>query len=97
MKKTHRLLLSMLICAWFSTPALLAQEAESPRHSAAVNLISAILPFLMIAGVLWLFLRKSQRTPFMQRSLQYYERSEQHMQRMEEIGERIAAALERAS
>ena len=50
----------------------------------------------MIGVILWWFLRRSQwsSSPFMRRSLEYYERSEQHMQKMEQIGERIAAALE---
>jgi hypothetical protein len=95
MKKRTHLLPFPLIWAWITTPELLAAEAQSGQHGPLVDLTYAVLPMFIIGGVLWWFLRKSQRTPFIQRSIQHYERSEQHMQRMEQIGERIAAALER--
>ena len=95
MNKPIRILLFPLIWAWISTPQVLAAEPQANQHSPAVEIIYAVLPLFIIGGVLWWFLRKSQRTPFMRRSLEHYERSEQHMQRMEQIGERIAAALER--
>ena len=95
MNKQIRILLCPLIWAWISTPALLAAEAPAGQHDTAVNTIYEVLPLLIIGGVIWWFLRKSQRTPFILRSHEYYERAEQHMQRMEQIGERIAAALEK--
>lgn len=95
MKKQIRILVFPLIWAWISTPELLAAEALADQHSPAVGFIYAVLPMFIIAGVVWWFLRKSQRTPFVRRSLEHYERAEQHMQKMEQIGERIAAALER--
>jgi hypothetical protein len=74
---------------------LAADEAQRP-HSLAVDFLYTLLPFLIIGLTLWWYLRRSQRysSPFMRRSLEYYERSEDHMQKMERIGERIAAALE---
>ena len=95
MNKQIRILLFPFIWAWISTPDLMAAEAQASQHGPAVDIIYAVLPMFIIAGALWWFLRKSQRTPFVRRSLEHYERSEQHMQRMEQIGERIAAALER--
>ena len=96
MNKRLPQLLVLLICALaFPLESLAAEEQVRP-HSLAVDLIYAVLPFLLIGLILWWFLRRSQRTssPYMKRSLEYYERSEQHMQKMEQIGERIAAALE---
>lgn len=74
----------------------LAADGAAPPHNPAVDFIYTFLPLLMIGLILWWFLRRSQRSnsPYMRRSLEYYERSEQHMQKMEQIGERIAAALE---
>lgn len=74
---------------------LAAEEAQHPRSPAA-DFLYAVLPFLMLGLMLWWFLRRSQRSssPFMRRSLEYYQRSEDHMQKMDHIGERIAAALE---
>lgn len=95
MKKQIRILLFSLFWAGISTPELLAAEAEPGQHGPAVEIIYAVLPVFILGGALWWFLRKSQQTPFMRRSLEYYERSEQHMQRMEQIGERLAAALGR--
>lgn len=96
MSKRLRLFLVPLTSSLaFPLEALAAEEQVRP-HGPAVDFIYAVLPFLMIGLVLWWFLRKSQRSssPFMRRSVEYYERSEQHMQKMEQIGERIAAALE---
>lgn len=88
-------LMPLLYALALPLQALAAEESARP-HSPAVDLLYAVLPFLMLGGILWWFLRRSQRTssPFMRRSIEYYERSEQHMQKMEQIGERIAAALE---
>ena len=97
MSKQPRLLLVTLTCALaFPLQSLAAEEQVRP-HSPAVDFLYAVLPFLMIGLLLWWFLRRSQRSssPFMRRSIEYYERSEQHMQKMEQIGERIAAALEK--
>jgi len=76
--------------------ALAAEEPARP-HSPAVDFIYAVLPFLVMGAILWWFLRRYQRTssPLMKRSIEYYERSEQHMQKMEQLGERIATALEK--
>ena len=92
-----RLLLASLTCALAFPLESLAAEEQARPHSPAVDFIFAVLPFLMIGLVLWWFLRRSQRSssPFMRRSMEYYEHSEQHMERMEQIGERIAAALEK--
>ena len=94
MKKQVHILLVALICVLVSPPGLLAAEEQVPQQSAAVNIIYAILPLCIIGGILWLFLRKSQRSPIMLRSIEHYERAEEHMGKMEQIGERIAAALE---
>lgn len=97
MNKQLRLVLVPL-CYGLAFPVrCLAAEEQARSHSAAVDLLYAILPFLMLGALLWWFLRRSQRSssPFMRRSMEYYERSEQHMQRIEQIGERIAAALEK--
>jgi hypothetical protein len=95
MNKRIRIMLVSASWLWMSTPASLAADAQGGQRSPAADIIYGLLPLFLLAGVLWWYLRKSQRTPFMSRSLEYYERSELHMQRMEQIGERIAAALER--
>ncbi len=95
MNKSIRILLFAVIGAGISTTDLMAAEAQPGQPGPVAQVLYALLPLFIIGGVLWWFLRKSQRTPLVQRSLEYYERSEQHMQKMEQIGERIAAALER--
>jgi hypothetical protein len=95
MKRQIRILLCPLIWAWIAAPELLAAEAPAGQHDTVVNTIYTVLPLFIIGGVMWWFLRKSQRAPFILRSHEYYDRAEQHMQRMEQIGERIAAALEK--
>jgi hypothetical protein len=94
MKKYIRILILSLICALVCMPGSLAAEEQVRQHGPAAEIIYAVLPLFIIGGVMWWFLRKSQRSPFMRRSIEHYERSEQHMQKMEQIGERIAAALE---
>ena len=96
MSKRLCLLLMPLICALVFPLESLAAEEQVRPHSPAADFIYAVLPFLIIGLILWWFLRSSQRSssPFRRRSVEYYERSEQHMQKMEQIGERIAAALE---
>lgn len=90
------LIFSLALCSGLFLPlALVAQEEQVRQRSSAIDLAYAFLPLIIIGAILWWSLRKSQRTPFMRRSMEHYERSEQHMQRMEQIGERIAAALEK--
>jgi ATP-dependent Zn protease len=89
-------ILTLLACTtFFWAPPLIAAEEPARQAGPAAQAIFAVLPFFIIGGLLWWFLRKSQQGPFMRRSVEYYERSEQHMQKMEQIGERIAAALEK--
>ena len=78
--------------------ALAADEAARP-HSPVVGFLYAVLPLLLMGGLLWWFLRRSQRTSslFMKRSIEHYERSEQHMQQMRQFAERIAIALEKVA
>jgi len=85
-----------LACALAFPLKSLAADVAAPSHNPAVAFIYTFLPLLMIGLILWWFLQRSQRSssPYMRRSLEYYERSEQHMQKMEQIGGRIAAALE---
>lgn len=94
-QRRHLLLVPLTWALWFPLQAMAAEESARP-HSPAVDFLFAVLPFLLMGGILWWFLRRSQRSssPFMSRSIEYYERSEQHLQKMEQIGERIAAALE---
>jgi steroid delta-isomerase-like uncharacterized protein len=93
MKTSPRMFLLAVITTilW---PVVSQAADESPRpHSPVADLIYGLLPIVLIGGILWWFLRRSQRSPFMRRSMEYYERGEQHMLRMEQIGERIAATL----
>ena len=95
-KQRGSFLMPLIYALALPLQALAAEEPARP-HSPAADLLYAVLPFLLLGGILWWFLRRSQRTssPFMSRSIEYYERTEQHMQKMEQIGERIAAALEK--
>jgi hypothetical protein len=83
-----------LLCALVLPLTALATEEKAAQPGPAASLVFGLLPFALMGGLLWWYLRRSQQSPFMRRSLEYYERSEQHMQKMEQIGERIAAALE---
>ena len=91
-------LMSLISALALPLRALATDEAARP-HSPAVDFLYAVLPFLMMGGLLWWFLRRSQRTSssFMQRSIEHYERSEQHMQQMQQLAERIATALEKVA
>jgi hypothetical protein len=93
----YRLLISLLplLCALVLPLTALAAEERTAQPGPAASLVYGLLPFAVMGGILWWYLRRSQQSPFMRRSLEYYERSGQHMQKMEQIGERIAAALEK--
>jgi hypothetical protein len=98
MNKNIRILYYPIICALLWIPPSLSAAEQVREHGTAVNIIWSVLPLFLIGVVLWLYLkmfsRMYGRIPSVQRSITYYERSEQHMERMERIGERIAAALE---
>ena len=83
------------VFTWALTPALWAAEERAHEPGRAAEILYAVVPLILIGALLWWFLRKSQKSPFMQRSVGYYERSEQHMERLEQLLERIATALER--
>ena len=93
----YRLPISLLplLCTLVLPLTSLATEEKAAQPGPATSLIFGLLPFALMVGLLWWYLRRSQQSPFMCRSLEYYERSEQHMQKMEQIGERIATALEK--
>jgi len=95
MNNPIRFLLTCLAGALVLAPLCLAAEEPASTDSSVAQVLWGILPIFFIGGILWWFLRKSQQSPLVRRSLEYYERSERHMEKMEQIGERIAAALER--
>ena len=99
MNQKIRILLFPLICALLWIPRSLPAAEQVQEHGKAVTIIWAVLLLFILGVVLWLYLRMFSRMygriPSVQRSITYYERSEEHMERMERIGERIAAALEK--
>lgn len=93
----NQLRLLVLTSGFLFPVVLLAQEEQVRPRTSGNDILYSLLPLVIIGLILWLFLRKTQNSPFMRRSIEHYERLEQHMQRMEQIGERIAAALEKQS
>jgi hypothetical protein len=91
----NQIRLLVLISGFLFPIGLLAQEEQARKNTPAVDFLYTFLPLVIVGGILWIFLRKTQSSPFMRRSMEHFERSEQHMQRVEQIGERIAAALEK--
>jgi hypothetical protein len=95
MKRTFLEMIVGAFCALAFPLTALAADEKAAQPGPVANLVFGLLPFVVMGSLLWWYLRKSQQSPYMRRSLEYYERSEQHMQKMEQIGERIAAALEK--
>ena len=63
------------------------------------DLLWGIGPFLVLGVLFWFFfirqIRKQQTSPLVKRQQEYLTRHEQHMERMEQLHERIAKALEK--
>ncbi len=89
-----RILPASIVWTWGCVLQCLAAEEPARQESSAAQILYGILPIFVLAVLLWWFLRRSQQSPFMRRSLEHYERSERHMEKMEQIAERIATALE---
>ena len=77
-------------------PVLAYAQTEDATKGASLleNVIWTILPFILIAGFIWFFfvrvVRKNQK-----RSDDYMARQKQHNERVEQLLERIAKAVER--
>jgi hypothetical protein len=80
-------------------PALAyAQEhAGTPENSLWLNLIVTVLPFAILAPLVWLALRWSRKKMegMMKPTLEHYQKQVQHMERVELSLERITKALEK--
>jgi len=63
------------------------------------DLIFGLLPFLILGVLFWFFflrqIRNQKNSPLVKRNHNYLDRHEQHMQRMEQLVDRIAVALEK--
>ena len=100
MKNMTRLMFVCMGFGLFFTPLLaVAQDSNQPPNNHTVeNLIWGIVPVLIILSFLWLLIRwvikQNQSSPLALRQRAYLDRHEQHMQRVEQLLERIAVALE---
>jgi ATP-dependent Zn protease len=75
-----------------------ASAASAGDQGTSDSITSAILGFLPIAiflGILFFFFRRQMKSPVAKLQQQYLERQIQHTQRVEELLERIATALEK--
>ena len=80
-------------CLAFPIGAL-AGPTERASDSSTLTNIFAILPFLILAVILFWFFRRVQSGPKAKQTETYIIRHEQHMERVERSLERIAIALE---
>ena len=86
--------------ALFTPIIALAQADEDvPNAHKFSDLAINVAPFLIMAVLFWFFfrrtIRKQQTSPLVMRQQEYLTRHEQHMERMEQLHERIAKALEK--
>lgn len=83
------------------TPMLaFAQDADSGANGHKLaDLIWGVAPFIVLGILFWFFfirqIRKQQTSPLVKRHQAYMDAHEQHMKRMEQLMERVLAALEK--
>jgi len=98
--KTRHLIVAIAGGSIFLPLLALADNADDGNggHRLA-DTIYNVAPFLILGVLFWFFFRKQgQRelaSPLVQRYHAYLDRHEQHMQRTEQLLERIAVALEK--
>ncbi len=95
-----RLLLTIGAGVLFAPVVAFAQAAEDGSNTHMLsNLLVNVAPFIIIGVLFWFFfirqIRKQQASPLVKRQHEYLARHEQHMERMEQLHERIAKALEK--
>jgi ATP-dependent Zn protease len=83
--------------AVFALPLIAHAQTEDGGESSSLlsRLFFSFLPFLILAGVLFWFLRRVQSGPRAKQTELYMVRHQQHMESVERSLERIASALER--
>ena len=89
--------IASLVCAIISfccANALAQQDETSPSPSTLESLLFSVVPILLIGGLVWWFFGRAVRTS-QKRTDDYVARQEQHNQRVEQLLERIAKAVER--
>jgi hypothetical protein len=78
--------------------SLLAASGEgAPSRLPLADVLWTVFPALIIVGCFGLlawYLRRQMRSPEFQNHLKYEARHQQHMERVEQVLERIATALE---
>ena len=77
-----------------------AQDTDSSTNGHKLaDFIWGVAPFIVLGILFWFFfirqIRKQQSSPLVKRQQEYLARHEQHMERMEQLHERIAKALEK--
>ena len=98
-KKTY--LFAAVVVGFLFIPFLaFAQDAErSTDNHKLMDFVWSFTPFLVLGILFWFFfvrvIKKEQKSPLVLRHQAYQERHMQHMQRIEQLLERIAVALEK--
>ena len=82
----------MLTTILLATTHILAVDNQGDKLT---ETLLGFLPILVFLGILYLIIRRQQHSPAGKLLQKERERHIQHMDKMEELGERIAKALER--
>lgn len=72
-----------------------ASEGEQSASDSVISVALGFLPIVLFLAVLFFFFRRQMKSPLVKLQQQYLEREIQHTQRVEELLERIATALEK--
>ena len=89
--------MAFLMASMLLTPLLAcAQDSDNATNGGRLeNILWGVAPFLVLGVLFWWFSsRKHPESPAEARQRLYVERQHQHMQRVEQLLERIAVALE---
>jgi ATP-dependent Zn protease len=77
------------------TSPLFAQSDSPPGSNVALkNAVVSFLPIALFLGIIYFFFRRQTKSPLVKLQVQNVERHIEHMQRLEDLLERIARALE---
>jgi len=91
----HPRTLIIAFSLFITQAASAASEGGQNSSDTLISSVFAFLPILVFLGILFWFFRRQMKSPVAKLQEQYLERQIQHTQRIEELLERIATALEK--
>ena len=100
MFKTSRTIVAVVAGSLLMPMLALAEDTESGANDHKIaDLLWGVAPFIVLGILFWFFfirqIRKQQTSPLVKRHQAYMDAHEQHMKRMEQLTERLVAALEK--